>query len=185
MFDAGLVIRRAVPGDAAAIAGVQVASWRSTYRGMVAEATLAALREDVLRQRMETQQAFTTTEMFVAENDGRLVGFACGGPARSPSGAYADYDAELYAIYLLEAYQGRGIGRGLVLAAAAALGAKGYKKLMVWVLEANPAMGFYQRLGAVELMRSTVEIGEQELPEIALGWASVDDLPRAYDNDKT
>ena len=170
-----------LPDDAAAIAHVQVASWKTTYRGIVADETLDALSEDIKRQRLETQQASATTRIVLAlasetTASSEVIGFIGGGPARSPEGTYATYQAEIYALYLLEQQQRRGTGRALIRALAQQLHAQGYPNLMVWVLTANPAVLFYQHLGAVELTQSTVTIGNQVLPELALGWSNIEHL---------
>ncbi|MXY45544.1 MAG: GNAT family N-acetyltransferase, partial [Chloroflexi bacterium] len=46
--------------------------------------------------------------------DGAIVGFAHAGPEREGE---TGYDAELYAIYLLQRHQSRGVGRRLTIAA--------------------------------------------------------------------
>ena len=102
-------IRLAEVQDAAAIAHVHVESWRTTYKGLVPEEYLASLNE---AKRVAVWQEWLTRDIsiFVAEVEGKIVGFASGGPIREPVAAY---DAELYTIYLLEQVQGRGIGKNL------------------------------------------------------------------------
>ena len=51
--------------------------------------------------------------------------------------------------------------------------------MLVWVLEANPAARFYERLGAVPVTRQTIEIGGALLPELALGWPGLPVLSAA------
>jgi GNAT superfamily N-acetyltransferase len=118
--------------------------------------------------------------VFVAEIEGKVVGFASGGPIREPLAAY---DAELYAIYLLEEVQGRGIGKDLLSAVAEALVGKDHTSMLAWVLE-HPAVRFYEKTGAEHLMSKQIEIGGISLTELALGWPdlrrstwSSDDLP--------
>jgi ribosomal protein S18 acetylase RimI-like enzyme len=171
------VIRPATLEDAAAIAYVQVESWRSTYRGIVPEAFLAELNEARLTQRWQTLWPDVDGHIFVAaEGDDResIFGFACGGALRLP---VESYDGELYAIYLVEAGQRRGVGRSLLDALVASLVAAGCKSLLVWVLEANPAVAFYERMGGVRVARKTIDIGGVDLPEVALGWAVMPSVP--------
>ena len=53
---------------------------------------------------------------------------------------------EVYAIYLLEEYQGRGIGYRLMCEACEKL--KTYDRIALWVLEGNEkAIRFYERFG--------------------------------------
>src|SRR5256885_780919 len=87
--------------------------------------------------------------IFVAEDAGvGIVGFADGGPSRDRIGGL---DGELYAIYLLERSQRRGVGRQLVGAVAARLLEAGLTAMSVWVLADNPACGFYDALGGRQI----------------------------------
>ncbi|MBI3742262.1 MAG: GNAT family N-acetyltransferase, partial [Chloroflexi bacterium] len=104
-------IREASCDDAAAIARVHVESWRTSYRDFLPEDFLAHLsverREQQWREQLCAENS--TAFCFVAEADSKqIVGFASGGAARSDR---EKCDGELYAIYLLEAYQRRGIGK--------------------------------------------------------------------------
>jgi ribosomal protein S18 acetylase RimI-like enzyme len=73
-----------------------------------------------------------------------MVGFASGGPERT---GRLGATGELYALYVLQAAQRMGLGRRLTEAALAELG----KGVAVWVLEVNPARGFYERMGGRRL----------------------------------
>jgi GNAT superfamily N-acetyltransferase len=159
-------IRLAEVRDAAAIAHVHVESWRTTYKGLVPEEYLASLNA---AKRVPVWQDWLTRDIsiFVAEVEGKIVGFASGGPIREPLDAY---DAELYTIYLLQEVQGRGIGKALLSAVAEALVGKDHTSMMVWVLEQNPAVRFYEKKGAEYLTSKQIEIGGISLTEVALGW---------------
>ena len=93
------VIRPAQPTDAAAIAQVRVDAWRATYRGMIPDAYLAAMKVEesaALWDKVLTA-APNTTSAFVAERDGGVIGFASGLMLSEPKHGM---DAELTAIYL-------------------------------------------------------------------------------------
>ena len=109
------------------------------------------------------------------EEDGSVVGFASGGRERE---ADSGFDAELYAIYLLEQHQGRGLGRRLVERIVDGLRQHGHRSMRVWVLENNPAEAFYQRLGGKRGEVKVLQIGGQDYNEIAYGWKSLDDVGR-------
>ena len=169
-------IRSAELQDAAAIAHVHVQSWRTTYAGIVPAEYLASLNE---AERVSLWQDWLQRDLcvHVAEMEGVVVGFASGGPIREPLG---EYGAEMYAIYLLKAAQGKGIGRQLVGALAATLLAKDFTNMVVWVLEQNPAVRFYEKAGAQHLESKQIEIGGVPLSEIALGWPDLRQLiPKA------
>jgi L-amino acid N-acyltransferase YncA len=106
-------IRQAVAADAGAIAEVHVAPWRATYSGIVAQSYLEELSIDGRSAQWQRRLADTTASrsaVFVAEEDGAIVGFFAGGPRRVPANCY---DAQLHAIYLRSEVQGRGTGREL------------------------------------------------------------------------
>jgi ribosomal protein S18 acetylase RimI-like enzyme len=166
-------VRPATRDDAAAIAYVHVASWRTTYRGIVPDAALDALDEDQRRGQWQGWIEAGAVPILVAESEAGVVGFIAGGAIRTRT---EDYDGELYAIYLMPGEQRLGAGRALVRELAGALRLRGLRSMLVWVLEANPAVGFYRRLGAEPVMSKTVEIGGVTLPEVALGWRSLEVL---------
>lgn len=159
-------VRLANPQDAIAIAHVHVASWRTTYAGIVPANYLNSLNE---ADRIVLWQDWLTRdlEVYVAELDGEVVGFAAAGPIREP---LEDCDAELYAIYLLDRAQRHGLGATLLQTLARSLRAKGFKSMAVWVLERNPARHFYEKWGAVYATAKQIEIGGVLLEEIALTW---------------
>ena len=166
-------IRPAGIHDAAAIARVHVESWKTTYAGVVPDAYLAGLDEQESARRWAERLAAGDHFAFVAEANSGVVGFISGGKSRE---ALGNCDAELYAIYLLHSQQRLGAGRLLTHALATALHDIGHQSLLVWALEQNPAVYFYQRLGAVRIAERSIEIGGAHLPELAFVWRSLDDL---------
>lgn len=162
-----IAIRRAVPGDAVAIAEVHVASWRTTYRGIVDQAYIDALsvaeRADAWTQYLSADVPNAPDILVALDADGRTVGFISGGLIREP---VAGFDAELHAIYLLEPFQHAGVGRRLVREWATFTLARGLRAAVVCVLAANPARLFYERLGAERLRDAQHVIGGTSYPEI-------------------
>jgi GNAT superfamily N-acetyltransferase len=119
------------------------------------------------------QLAGATTLMFVAEDATGVFGFASGGKLRD---SIDGYDAELYAIYLLQQKQRQGVGRLLLRRLADGLRKNGFRSLMIWVLETNPSIGFYRRRGGSQVAEKQIEIGGAQLTEVAFGWPNLDDL---------
>ena len=113
-----------------------------------------------------------TTSIFVAETEGGdVVGFAAGGPEREGDRTYR---GELYAIYLLQEHQNRGLGRHLVSAVARRLLDDRFSSMLVWVLEDNRrACRFYESLGGEQIGRKTVAIGGADLTEVSYGWEDI------------
>ena len=166
-------VRPARIEDADSIAYVQVESWKTTYAGIVPETYLASLSQAARSESWRKQFESGSNLIFVAEDETGVFGFVSGGPLRD---SIPGYDAELYAIYLLQPKQRQGMGRALVRELAKVLRAKGYQSLIVWVLEKNPFLGFYSRLGGVPVLTKEIEIGGAQLTEAALGWPNISDL---------
>lgn len=109
--------------------------------------------------------------IFVAETDEEgVVGFVASGPERE---SRENYGGEIFAIYLIQQSQGRGLGRLLFEAAVADLKRRGYTAFMLWVLAENPSRGFYERMGGVRIDQKQIEIGSVALKEVAYGWKEI------------
>jgi L-amino acid N-acyltransferase YncA len=163
-------IRAATEQDADAIAHVHVQSWRTTYAGIVPDEYLAALNE---AERVLNWREWLTRgiQVYVADVDGEVVGFISGGAIREP---LQSYDAELFAIYLLQEAQRRGIGTSLLRVLAASLSTQGFNSMVVWVLARNPSRHFYAKSGAQLLTAKDIQIAGLALSEVSYGWTQLE-----------
>ena len=177
----GIAIRPATPADAAAIAQVRVDAWRTTYRGMIPDAYLAAMKvEDstALWQKILAAGP-NSTSVFVAESDDGVVGFAAGHMLAEPRHGL---NAELSAVYLVREAQRAGVGQRLVATVAAAQRAHGATGLIVWVIAGNKsARAFYEKLGAELLIEQPFTWDGMDLVEAGYGWRDIDSLVAAVD----
>jgi ribosomal protein S18 acetylase RimI-like enzyme len=125
---------------------VHVRTWQTAYKHLFDAERLAAIdlrarEERWRRQFMERERRHAS--VFVAEDEGSIVGFASCGESRDAPG-----EGELYAIYALPEAWGSGAGPALMAAALAALHTGGFATASLWVLEDNPrARSFYEREG--------------------------------------
>jgi len=168
-----VAVRPATINDASSIARVHVDSWRTTYPGIVSQTFLDGLsygkRQAVWEQALGGQLG-KQFNLVAIDEAADVVGFIGGGPNR---GNNPTFSGELWGIYLLHNFQGRGVGRRLVSALAECLTHDGMNSMIVWVLEANPARAFYERLGGQLVDRAEVKIGEDTLIEVAYGWDDI------------
>jgi L-amino acid N-acyltransferase YncA len=169
----GVLIREADPTDAEAIAAVQVASWRTTYPGIIAQESIERLtvadRTAALGRALRREIRFVP-EVYVAVTAGEIVGWVSGGALREPIAAF---DAELYGIYLLQSAQRAGLGAALTRRLASRLVEMGYRSMVVRVLAANPACMFYERLGGVVVSEGVHMVDGHSYPERIYGYADL------------
>jgi len=188
-----ICVRRAKPGDAAAIGAVHVAAWRNTYAGVLPDDYLAGLSP--MRHAVGYERAIADRRnghaMFVAvasgadapperseTGGGAVVGFVSGGRARRP-GLCREAPAgsgEVETLYLLDDYRDRGLGRRLMRAMAAHLAAVGCRSTVLWVLRDNPTRWFYQRLGGRAAARETIRFAGRQVEQVAYLWDPIDVL---------
>jgi ribosomal protein S18 acetylase RimI-like enzyme len=171
-----VTVRRAQPEDAAAIARVQVDTWRSTYRGIVPDSYLDGLSYQTSQENWErgVSDPEHRTTVFVADDESAgVVGFAACGAARDTGWGFA---GELYAIYLNRNMQRKGMGRSMVLSVAQDLKSRGFDSMLVWVLEDNPYKRFYESIGGRLLGAKEITMGGTRLRESGFGWSSIDSL---------
>lgn len=164
-------IHDAVLADAPAIARVHVESWRATYRGLMPDEVFPTISYEG-RERQWVAAITAAGEgrgcvVVAEEGEAGIVGFASGGPCRGDW----PYAGELFAIYLLQTAQGRGLGKGLFRAIIERLAAQGHSSLLLWVLANNdPARGFYEALGGIPVGEKEEAIGGVTIREVAYGW---------------
>jgi hypothetical protein len=169
-----ITIRRARAGEGRAIAAVHVASWRSTYAGILPDAYLAGLS---LAQHAAAYEATIAAGIgvlvAVAGEKGarRVVGFATCAP-NAPH-TTAPGEGEIETLYVLDDWRERGIGRRLLRAAGALLAASGCRSAFVRVLSDNPNRWFYACLGGEPQGESLVRVGGIAIPQTAYVWRDI------------
>lgn len=137
-------VREPRSDEASTIADVHVATWKEAYSGLLPEDYFS--EEYVAgRHRMWHHVLMHQRDdmiVRVAEADGQIVGFAWVGPGEGFDGDEPPRDRLLYAIYVLAAHYGTGIGQALLDQTL------GDGPAMLWVAKENPrATAFYLRNG--------------------------------------
>ncbi|GGA64191.1 GNAT family N-acetyltransferase [Ornithinibacillus halotolerans] len=166
-------VRVATIQDAKGIARVHVDSWRTTYKGIVPNSFLENMSYADREERWK--EMIPHHQVFVAENEaGEIVGFSSGGLERF--GKYPDYQGEVYAIYILEQYQGLGLGTKLLEPIVQYLKENGINRMLVLVLAENSATYFYESLGAKRIGTEELEIAGKKLVEFVYGWEDLSEF---------
>jgi len=132
-----IVVREAVPDEAALIAELQRTGWREAYAHLLSPEFLAALP---VHAEMFRDGIARGANLRVAELDGEVVGYALAG--RAPEGD--PRELQLWHLYQLARAHGSGTGQALLDAVL------GDRPAQLWTAEDNPrANAFYARNGFV------------------------------------
>lgn len=136
------LIRPAVLADAPSIAHVHVQSWHETYRGLIPDAVIDGKSTEKRKAQWARGLVDGSRTTLVAERGDEVVGLISAIPDD-------ECDALLQTLYVLRKAHRVGIGRQLLQRLAAALVARGMQSMRLYVLKENPAVQFYERMGAV------------------------------------
>lgn len=164
--------REATGQDSAALARIQVTSYRTAYVGLLPAGWLAQFSEAEQEEDWRELLAKPEGELIeVAESEqGEVVGYALGRlNAEAPRG-------ELVALHILPAYQRQGVGRLLFAAMLARLRQRGAASFWLSCLAANPIRAWYERLGGELVEERSVEIAGEPIREVLYAWAELDAL---------
>lgn len=162
-------IREATAADTDAIADLQARSWRRTHAELLTEAEIDALVAGSvlpnLRWTIEHRPDYW--RMWVADDDGAIVGFASTSPSTDTDVRTADRVGEITAIYADPDRVGEGIGSALLAHAVADL-AERSARITLWVGEGNAsARGFFEARGWTADGATTVDlVGEVLVPVV-------------------
>jgi len=164
-----MVLRRAIPTDARAIAAIHVRSWQVAYEGIVPDAFLQSLcvenREAVWRECLQEG----TLEVHVVEECDDVIGWMSVSSSRDPDAGPPT--GELCAIYIAPEHWHQGAGRLLWDRAELSLRVAGFAEVTLWVLRDNcRARRFYESLGFAPEpdQQKLIELGGLGLTEVRL-----------------
>lgn len=136
----GVIVRRAFPEDAEALAHLHLDVWEDAYTGLMPQQVLEERRATVT-DRVDRWRSILESHdrTLVAEGPKGLIGFAGTGPGRDND---VDTDLELMGLYVRADWWGTGVGYALFD------GAVGDRAAYLWVLAGNDrAIRFYERQG--------------------------------------
>jgi GNAT superfamily N-acetyltransferase len=163
-------IRKAEMKDASEIARVNIETWLTTYRGLLPDKLLDNLSHEEREQFYKGMINSINHKKFIhvaeAETDG-IVGYIFGGLERSGE---TFYKGEIYAFYVLEAFQQQGIGKQLWQAALDSFKELNIDSLLLWALAGNKYVQFYEKLSGKEIEKKTFNLGEFTMEGVAYGW---------------
>ena len=135
-----ITIRKALPKDANAYTNCTIACWQAAYRGIVPDEYL---------DNMPTNKILWEKTLARLENPG-FCEYYCVMHSNEMTGQLivdTEY-SEIWAIYLVKAFWGKGHGKKMLDFAINALKNVGHKQITLWVFETNHhARRFYEKHG--------------------------------------
>lgn len=179
-----IIIRDAVVEDIESTVDVHIKTWQSTYSGIIHDETLKELDKNRDEKIKRLRKDFGTLEVdgvkinqAVVVKDNRVIGFVTFGKCRESKLLKLENASEIYAIYVLENYQGKNIGKRLLHYAVKKLREVDfYDKLVIWTLKENKNKGFYERLGGKQTLEKVIDINDQKLDVIGFVFDRLDKL---------
>jgi ribosomal protein S18 acetylase RimI-like enzyme len=168
-------IRDAQQSDLRAIAQIHLEGWQLTYGSIIGPAQMA---ERSVEKRLPLWERWVKDPdnliLTGGERVDRVQGFLFGGHVKDHdfvSGSCDGFDCEIYSLHTLRKVQGKGLGRGLIAAAAERWQQRGRSALVLWAYRDNDYRRFYERLGGT-MVAEGIDDG---VPDVAYGWK---DLPQ-------
>jgi len=134
-----ITIRKALPEDAHTYALCGISCWQTAYRGIIPDAYLDNMPTEIEQRTENFRQAFTdpgNVHSYCVMHGENMVGFI----------TIDIIHANIWAIYLIEEFCGKGYGKRLLDFAVNELEREGHYEIYLWVLEDNVrARRFYEK----------------------------------------
>ena len=162
-------VRPATLLDAKAIADIHVSASQAAYQGLLSDDQINTVSADRRQAYWREAIDFNEPQVYVALDDGEIVGFA--GFDRSRDQGTPPATGEIWAIYVATSHWGRGVGLALWDAAREGLLEEGCNKVTLWVPLGNErALRFHELAGFKRELSSakTVPMGTVKIEEIRL-----------------
>lgn len=163
-------LRRAVPGDAPTLAVLAERTFREAFGERNAPSNLDLHCERYFGPDMQAREisdrGIVTT---LALTSGQLIGFTQLMPVRPQPQVVAKRPAELNRIYVVAAWQGKGVAQALLKDAFASASAAGADCLWLGVWEHNTkAIAFYRKSGFDPVGSHTFMLGEERQRDLIM-----------------
>lgn len=174
-----IIIRKANVEDSRGIVEVKMSSWLTTYKGLMPDEVLKN-RKDTIEERIPRteSQIREYNNIYVAVDNDRVIGTMSYGESRNEK--YKEH-GELNFIYLLDEYQGYGIGKKLFMTGIKELIDMGYNSMILNVLEGNKTIGFYEKYSGKKIEQKEEVFYNTPLVENIMLF---EDLNKIYEDNK-
>ncbi|RYZ91195.1 MAG: GNAT family N-acetyltransferase [Proteobacteria bacterium] len=155
-----MVFSNLVMSDINELASVHLKCWNETYRGIIPDDYLDQMS---IESRVKIWTKVLGSHGHYCETirvEGRLVAFLSAGRALEKEG-YPDQ--EIFALYILKAFQRKNLGRELC---TRLFTTKNCQSVCAWVLRENPSCQFYERIGGIIIDSRQTEMSGKKFEEV-------------------
>ena len=141
------LIRLANKNDCKELSKLKHQVWQETYRGIYSDQKIDNFDYQTNEKRFLDIINNKGITLYIVESGNKIVGYmSCGTPLRP----YKNYKQDIGLLYLLQEYQGKGIGKKLFNIACDSIRKNGYKQFFISCNKYNtPAQAFYKKMGGV------------------------------------
>ena len=154
-------IRKQEREDCFDVHHVVVISWNETYKGIVKDDILKEMivNEKNIAEKIYNEFDKREYKSLVLEVDNEIVGFANYGK----SSENIENCGEIFAIYILKKFQGKGLGKKLIEKCITELKKLNLDRMIISCLKENPSNEFYKHIGGKIIQERTYD--KLNLPE--------------------
>jgi predicted acetyltransferase len=155
-------IRKKERKDCFEVAHVVTLAWNETYKGIVSDDFLKGLYLNEKKRANNSYNCFndSNNHQYVLEVNGKVVGFINVGASNDKD---YEYYGEIFAIYIINEYKGKGYGKELIKVGIEELKQMGFTKMIIGCLDGNTSNEFYKHLGGKFIKKRIFE--KLNLPE--------------------
>lgn len=171
LYEKHFRIRVAKATDTAAMARINAATWRESYKEFLPRRLMEGI--SCSQKQAEIEDFFAGWEknqaiaLVTEDRSNEIIAFIMAGKNRRQD---LTYMGEIYNLHVAPAFQNQGIGLFLVHRVIQVFKQRNWSTMVVWVLEQNPSRRFYEKLGGRIIARDTDKYQGFVAPVIAYGW---------------
>lgn len=151
--------------DANKIAKIKIDNWRKTYENIFPDEYLKKL--DLEGEIKKYKDCFNKRKIKTFEKNGNVIAYCYYGNREDDN--LHDYTGEIFALYVKNECQEKGIGTALLKESIKEL-SKEHNKIMLWCAKENRrAISFYNKNGINIIGEDVENIGGKNVEKVALG----------------
>lgn len=146
-YNMNIEIRKAKPEEAKSIIDINIKVWATTYANLIPIDIIKKVQvKDEKIVKNKEKRLRKSQDTIVALVDSKIVGYHSITEAKN-----VDYEncGEICEAYILDDYQGLGLGRKLTIECMKELLSQGYTSMVTKCLVGNPANEFHKSIGGV------------------------------------